>query len=188
MNNYNEMIGETCRTDAGEYTIEALVHDDGCTDQSINLYVGRAADGHHDLIASDNASMWVVGNEDDAALNHDHWAAIAKRCDVASVLAEVRNVDADLADWLRERYHEAWEMVAPLRKATSDEQQRLIDANYAEYDVVDAEVIAETENGAKLYRICRNQYAIEGETGEIIADLDGEEAARNWGHVPENHN
>ena len=42
MNNWNEMIGKTCCTDAGEYTIVAHVHDDGCSDQSINLYIGRA--------------------------------------------------------------------------------------------------------------------------------------------------
>lgn len=108
MNNWNEMIGETCCTDAGEYTIVAHIHDDGCGDQSINLYIGRAADGHHDMIASDNASMWVVGNEDDAKLNRDHWDAIAERCDLAPVLDEVRKIDADLADWLGARYQEAF--------------------------------------------------------------------------------
>lgn len=107
MSNYNEIIGETRYTDAGEYTIVAHVHDDGGSDQSINLYVGRAADGHHDLIASDNASMWVVGNEDDHELNRGQWDAIAERCDVAPVLDEVRKIDADLADWLGDRYHEA---------------------------------------------------------------------------------
>ena len=101
------MIGETRYTDAGEYTIVAHVHDDGCSDQSINLYVGRAADGHHDLIASDNSSMWVVGNEDDHELNRGQWDAIAARCDVAPVLDEVRRVDADLADWLAARYADA---------------------------------------------------------------------------------
>lgn len=107
MSNYNEMIGETRYTDAGEYTIVAHIHDDGCADESINLYVGKAADGHHDMIASDNASMWVVGNEDDAKLNRNHWDAIAERCDVALVLDEVRKIDADLADWLGARYNEA---------------------------------------------------------------------------------
>ena len=107
MSNYNELIGETCSTDAGEYTIVAHVHDDGCCDESINLYVGRAADGHHDMIASDNASMWVVGNEDDAELNRDQWDAIAARCDVAPVINEVRKLDAELADWLAARYEES---------------------------------------------------------------------------------
>ena len=107
MSNYNEMIGETRYTDAGEYTIVAHVHDDGNADESINLYVGKAADGHHDLIASDNASMWVVGDEDDAERNRDQWDAITKRCDVAPVLDEVRRIAAGLADWLGVRYHEA---------------------------------------------------------------------------------
>lgn len=121
MSNYNEMIGETRYTDAGEYTIVALVHDDGCGDQSISLYVGRAADGHHDLIASDNASMWVVGNEDNAELNRDQWNAIAKRCDVAPVLAEVRKIDADLADWLSARYHDAQTALVIMARADYDD-------------------------------------------------------------------
>lgn len=107
MNNYNEMIGGICHADAGDYTIVAHVHDDGCIDQSINLYVGRAADGHHDMIASDNASMWVVGDEDNHGQNRDQWDIIEERCDVAPVLAEVRKVDAALADWLTARYDEA---------------------------------------------------------------------------------
>lgn len=105
--NYNELIGETRYTDAGKYTIVAHVYDDNCTDESINLYVGKAADGHHDLIASDNASMWVVGSEDDHERNRDQWDAIANRCDVAPVIAEVRKLDTDLADWLAARYDEA---------------------------------------------------------------------------------
>lgn len=94
-------------TDAGEYELVAIVHDDGHTDESVNLYVGKAADGHHDLIASDNASMWVVGDADDAERNRDQWDTIAERCDVAPVIDEVRKIDADLADWLNDRYNEA---------------------------------------------------------------------------------
>ena len=120
MNNWNEMIGETCYTDAGEYTIVAHVHDDGCCDQSINLYVGRAADGHHDMIASDSASLWVVGNEDDAELNRDHWDAIAGRCDVAPVLDEVRKIDSGLADWLGDRYQEATTALVIVKRADYD--------------------------------------------------------------------
>lgn len=105
--NYNELIGETRYTDAGEYTIVAHVYDDNCTDESVNLYVGQAVDGHHDLIASDNASMWVVGDENDAERNRDQWDTIAARCDVAPVLDEVRKIDADLADWLAARFAEA---------------------------------------------------------------------------------
>ncbi len=94
--------GPVVATDGGDYELVAHIYDDGRTDESINLYVGRAADGHHDMIASDNASMWVV-----AELNRDHWDAIAGRCDVAPVLDEVRKIDAALADWLTDRYNEA---------------------------------------------------------------------------------
>lgn len=106
MSNYNEMIGETVGTDCGEYEIVAHIHDDGCSDTSINLYVGRAADGHHDLIASDNASMWVVGNEDNAESSRAHWELIAER--IGDIDFDViRAIDADLAEWLEERKAEA---------------------------------------------------------------------------------
>lgn len=106
MNNYNEMIGETIGTDCGDYEIVAHIYDDGCRDTSINLYVGKAADGHHDLIASGNASMWVVGDEDDADRNRGHWDLIAERVGEIDFDA-IRAIDADLAEWLEDRKAEA---------------------------------------------------------------------------------
>ena len=106
MSNYNEMIGETVGTDCGEYEIVAHIHDDGCSDTSINLYVGRTADGHHDLIASDNASMWVVGDDNEAESNRAHWDLIAERIGDIDFDA-IRAIDADLAEWLEERKAEA---------------------------------------------------------------------------------
>jgi hypothetical protein len=106
MNNYEEILGETELTDCGEYTIVAHTHEDGCRDDSLNLYVGRAADGHHDLIASDNASMWVVGDEDDAERNRAHWELINERVGEIDFDA-IRAIDADLAEWLEDRKAEA---------------------------------------------------------------------------------
>ena len=103
MSNYND---ETVGTDCGKYEIVAHIHDDGCSDTSINLYVGRAADGHHDLIASDNASMWVVGDADDAESNRAHWELIAERIGDIDFDA-IRAIDADLAEWLEDRKAEA---------------------------------------------------------------------------------
>lgn len=108
MSNYDEMIGEIVVTDCGEYEIVAHIHDDGSSDTSLNLYVGKYADGHHDLIASDSASMWVVGDEDDAERNHSHWELIANRVGEIDFDA-IRIVDADLADWLEDRHGESWE-------------------------------------------------------------------------------
>ena len=101
-------FGRRVATCGGDYTLVAQILDDGSCDTSLNLYVGRAPDGHLDLIASDNASMWVVGDADDAGNNHAHWSAIADHCDVDRiVIAGVREIDADLADWLAARYHDA---------------------------------------------------------------------------------
>lgn len=99
--------GPVRSTDAGAYEIVEIVHYDGNCDDSISLYIGKAADGHHDLIASDNASLWVVGDEDDHERNRDQLDAIAARCDIAPILAKVREIDAELADWLAARYAEA---------------------------------------------------------------------------------
>ncbi len=99
--------GPTVVTDGGEYELIAEVNDEGQCDDNINLYVGRAtSDGHCDLIASDNASMWIVGDADDAERNREHWDTIeAHDLDMDAV----RAVDADLADWLEARRDEAEE-------------------------------------------------------------------------------
>ena len=98
-------IGTTRYTDAGEYLLLAEVNSEGCCDESINLYVGRHVKlGHCDLIASDNASCWVVGDADDAARNYEHWQTIK---DHGLDMDAVRAIDADLADWLIARQSEA---------------------------------------------------------------------------------
>lgn len=93
-------------TDCGEYTILAQIATGGSADKVIDLYVGRAADGHHDLIASDNASMWVVGDDNEAESNRAHWDLIAERIGDIDFDA-IRAIDADLAEWLEERKAEA---------------------------------------------------------------------------------
>ena len=96
---------ETIITDAGEYAVVAKICEQG-GDAGISLCVGRAADGHCDLIATDNATNWVVGSEDDARSNRDQWTLIAERCGDIDMDA-IRAVDADLADWLIDRKAEA---------------------------------------------------------------------------------
>jgi hypothetical protein len=108
MSNYNEMVGETVVTDCGEYEIVAHIYDDGASDNSLNLFVGKAADGHHDLIASDNASMWIVGDEDDVERNQEHWKLIYER-GVEVDFYEIGEIDEELADWLRARHDESWD-------------------------------------------------------------------------------
>lgn len=97
-------VGPTVSTDGGDYELIAEVNDEGHCDSSINLYVGRAADGHCDLIASDNSSMWIVGDADDAERNREHWQTIEGH-DLD--MDAVRAANADLADWLEARKAEA---------------------------------------------------------------------------------
>jgi hypothetical protein len=106
MNNYNDMIGKSVYVDGGKYEILVYINGGGYADEHIDLYVGRATDGHHDLIVSDNASMWAVGDEDDAERNREHWELITER--VGDIyFGSIRAIDADLADWLEDRKAEA---------------------------------------------------------------------------------
>lgn len=100
-------LGEQVATDGGDYQIIADIADGGEGDRCITVYVGRHLKlGHCDLIARDNSSYWVVGNEDNHGRNRDQWDIIEERCGRIDLQA-VRLVDADLADWLADRRKEA---------------------------------------------------------------------------------
>ncbi|MBR4353761.1 MAG: hypothetical protein IKP97_00490 [Kiritimatiellae bacterium] len=102
-------IGEQVATDGGDYQIIADIADGGEGDEGVCVYVGRHITlGHCDLIARDNASYWVVGDEDNRDRNRDQWDIIEDRCGRIDLEA-VRRVDADLADWLADRRKEAIE-------------------------------------------------------------------------------
>lgn len=184
MSNYDEKIGKTVMTDAGDYTIVAHVGDGGFADNPnthIDLYVGRhTTGGNCGLLVSDNASTWALGSDDDPALNYDQWQLIAERCGDLDLDA-IRAIDADLADWLAARRAEATirgKLDEP-RAITDVERRLLAEANYDEDAIECATVIAE-ENSAKLYNLGVYGYAVEGETGEMIADLDFSEALVQW--------
>ncbi len=104
--NFYQIKYPTCYTDCGEYTILAHIADGGEADERIDIYVGRAADGHCDLIATDNATNWLVGDADNAENNRAHWELIAERIGDIDFDA-IRAIDADLAEWLEERKAEA---------------------------------------------------------------------------------
>jgi hypothetical protein len=127
-------------TDCGDYTLVAHIAEGGDADEHIDIYIGRAADGHHDMIVSDNASMWVVGNDDDAKLNRSHWDLIANRIgdiDFAAISA----IDADLAMWLEECKEEAESALCIVRRDEYDDGDmsscRVINCdNYDDYDAI----------------------------------------------------
>lgn len=100
-------LGEQVVTDGGDYQIIADIDAGGSGDERISVYVGRHLKlGHCDLIAKDNASYWVVGDEDNHGRNRDQWATIEDCCGRIDLEA-VRRVDEDLADWLADRRKEA---------------------------------------------------------------------------------
>ena len=122
-------IGETVYTVTGcqipgEYTVVALLGEQRGTDDRRNLAVARRADGPHEVLVEDNAGCWPLGNEDDADDNRDTFAAVgggkegqdeealaaaakAGAFRVLDHLADIRAIDAGLADWIAERAHEA---------------------------------------------------------------------------------
>ena len=66
------------------------------------------------------------------------------------------------------------------RNPNEAERAALDRAGYGHNWVADARVIAETGNGARLYRMDADEYCIEGETGEMVAELSGADAIRQW--------
>lgn len=116
---------DNIHTNAGDYTIVALIGEQTHTDDAHCLAVGRAADGHHDVLVSDNASVWVLGDADDADCNAGMFAALGGSRDtdmdgpdirneiadgvriLRDNLDDIRAIDADLADWIADRADEA---------------------------------------------------------------------------------
>jgi hypothetical protein len=115
-------------TDCGDYTLIAHIAEGGEADEHVDIYIGRAADGHCDMIVSDNASMWVVGNEDDADINRSHWDLIAERIGDIDFNV-IRAIDTDLADWLENRKAESGEEV----RATTYEVWRVPNGCYDDW-------------------------------------------------------
>lgn len=124
-------IGDKIATTAGTYTISAVLRDDGASDTSRTLYIGRHdpddanPDGWFDVLAEDNASCWPLGSEDDADQNAGAFAWLGGsnasdmdspelpdqvRAGVAllrSLLDDIRATDAGLADWISDRCDDA---------------------------------------------------------------------------------
>jgi hypothetical protein len=105
---FYEVTAPVFSTDGGDHILVAFIADGGDADARTELYVGRDNDGNHNLIASDNASMWVVGDEDDAERNQEHWKLITERVGAIDFDA-IRDIDEDLADWLAARRGESWD-------------------------------------------------------------------------------
>lgn len=122
-------IGETVYTVTGgqipgEYTVVALLGEQRETDDRRNLAVARRVDGPHEVLVEDNAGCWPLGDEDDADDNRETFAAVgggkegqdeealaaaakAGAFRVLDHLPDIRAIDAELADWIAERAHEA---------------------------------------------------------------------------------
>lgn len=66
------------------------------------------------------------------------------------------------------------------RPADGDERRKLEAAGYSADDAAEAVALARDNDGRALYRIDAENYAVEGSTGEIVAELTAKEAFAEW--------
>ena len=98
--NTNYKIGDKVVTDVGEVEIYDVLTVGGEADGKIEIYEVVHADGHHEVAVSDNASVWVLGDEDDRRHNHEQWTVVDDVCGV-DWIDDV--VDAELREWINDR-------------------------------------------------------------------------------------
>ena len=98
-------IGEKIVTDNGTGIVLASSIQ-GSSDACVNLYLVDFG-GHMDVVAQDNATNWVVGDESDMGRNYDMIDTIGagRLSDFAETV--VRNHDGNLRDWIVDRIADA---------------------------------------------------------------------------------
>ena len=67
------------------------------------------------------------------------------------------------------------------RAPDADERAKLEEAGYSASDAADARVLARDSVGAVLFRVPGTMdYAVEGGSGNVVAELDAHDAFRDW--------
>lgn len=124
----------------------------------------------------DDPSLYPLTDEDLDACNGDDekFNAICRAADLELVEKTALDID-NLPTELLARVRGARRP----RECTADEIRKLRAAGYDDPEADEARVLAETAAGAVLYRIGES-YAVEGETGELLADLDVGDALQVW--------
>ena len=98
-------IGENITVNNGTgIVLESSIQ--GCSDECVNLYLVDFGD-HMDVVAQDNASNWVVGDENDMGMNYDMVETIGASRLKDFVDAVVKTHDEELRGWLLERIVDA---------------------------------------------------------------------------------
>lgn len=100
-------IGSTLAVANGDVVkiIKCLTPNATGTDADINLYEVENADGHHDVMASDNGSVWLVGYENDADVNRAQFQSIDDVNGESVLWDEIE--DCDLREWITDRRNES---------------------------------------------------------------------------------
>jgi hypothetical protein len=74
------------------------------TDSDVNVYEVEHADGHHDVMASDNGSVWIAGDENNSDVNQSQFEQIVKANGESVLWDEIE--DDDLREWIADRRKE----------------------------------------------------------------------------------
>lgn len=99
----NYKIGDKVETDVGEVEIYDVLAVGGDADDKIEIYEVVHKDGHHEVAVSDNASVWVLGDYDDARHNYELWTVVDDVCGV-DWIDDIE--DDDLREWINDRADE----------------------------------------------------------------------------------
>lgn len=98
----DHLYGEVVITEGGDY-IAVRRLDGGIGSACTAVYEAiSVTDGHHDVLVSDNATVWVLGDEDDPKRNAEMFATIK---DIHVYWTDIE--DCDLSDWIEARRAEA---------------------------------------------------------------------------------
>lgn len=93
----------------GRYEVIRDCGDYGTGNGKYSVWVGLRSDGQYDMLVSDNGSVWVLGDPDDADSNRKEWQVATAGVDADVLIAYGREADAALGNWLEDRWAEATE-------------------------------------------------------------------------------
>ena len=104
------MTGRLVTTLCGRYEVIRDCGDYGTGSGRYSVWIGRRSDGQYDMLISDNASVWVLGDTIDADGNRKEWQVATAEVDADVLIAYGREADADLGNWLEKLWAEAMEL------------------------------------------------------------------------------
>lgn len=147
-----------------------------------SIYVGNgeASPSSIYIIPADVAALIAARNADMSLYSWDDYDGPDDDVEAQGAWCEAQDVERCEAEALN------WEDIIAAEfgegsAVDADERRKLEEAGYSASDAAGALVLARDDRGAILYRIPGNfDYAVEGGSGEIYAELSAIDAIREW--------